>query len=155
MKLSDIIVPDAIIPSLASTTRDEAIAELVGAMAEAGAVPGDRVQDFTDAIVAREAQASTGIGNGIAFPHARVKGIKKPVVAIGCRAEGIEFSSIDAKPVDVVVLLLSNPEDPGEHLEAMEGVFKHVQRQAFRTEIRACQTRDEIAAVVQKADELE
>ena len=155
MKLSDIIVPDAIIPHLASTTRDEAIAELIGAMAAAGALAGDSVPEITAAILVREAQATTGIGNGVAFPHAKIKGIKEPVGAIGCSAEGIDFDSLDARPVDLVVLLLSNSEDAGEHLRAMETVFRHVQRQAFRAELRACQTRDEIADLVRKADELE
>lgn len=155
MKLSDIIVPDAIIPRLAATTRDEAIAELIGAMAAAGAVAGDSVQDFTDAILVREAQSTTGIGNGVAFPHARIKGIKEPLGAIGCSAEGIDFDSLDARPVDLVVLLLSNPEDADEHLRAMETVFRHVGRQAFRAELRSCQTRDEIADIVRKADEVE
>jgi nitrogen PTS system EIIA component len=153
MKLSDIIVNDAIIPSVTATTRDEAIAELIGALADAGAVADTSVQDFTDAIIAREAQASTGIGNGIAFPHARIKGVKNPIAAIGCSRDGIEFNSIDAKPVGMVVLLLSNPDDPGEHLEAMEAVFKHVQREVFRTEMQACQTSDEIIDLVKKADE--
>ena len=155
MKLSDIIVPDAIIPRLVSTTRDEAIAELIGAMAEAGYIAGDSVQDVTDALLVREAQATTGIGNGVAFPHARIKGIKAPLGAIGCSAEGIDFDSLDGGPVDLVVLVLSSPEDPGEHLEAMEAVFRHVQRQAFRDELRSCQTRDEIADLVRKADEVE
>ena len=68
MKLSNLIVQDAIIPRLASTTRDEAVAELIGALAGAGAIDADSVGDITAAILAREAQATTGIGNGIAFP---------------------------------------------------------------------------------------
>ena len=155
MRLSDIIVQDAIVPQLASTTRDEAIAELIGALAQAGTVDADSVQDVTAALLAREAQATTGIGNGVAFPHARIKGIKAPVGAIGCSAEGIDFDSLDGQPVNIVVLVLSNPEDPGEHLDAMEAVFRHVQREAFRDELRACQTREEIVALVEKADEVE
>lgn len=153
MKLSDIIVTDAIVPSLAATTRDEVIAELIGAMAAAGGIDAAGVKDFTGAILAREAQSSTGIGNGVAFPHARIKGVKQLVGAIGLSAEGVEFDSIDGQPVSIVILILSNPEDPGEHLEAMEAVFRHVQRQVFRDELLACKTQDEIASVVQKADE--
>jgi len=155
MKLSDIIVPDAVIPSLAATTRDEAIAELLGALADTGAINTDSVGDITEALLAREAQATTGIGNGVAFPHARIKGVKKPLGAVGCSAEGIDFNSLDAHPVDLVVLLLSNSEEPGEHLEAMEAVFRHIQRQAFRDELRSCKTRDEIADRVEKADQVE
>lgn len=151
MKLSDIVVPDAMIPSLAATTRDEAIAELLGAMVDAGAITGDSLQGVTDALMAREAQSTTGIGNGVAFPHARVKGIKAPVGAIGRSKEGIDFNSLDGRPVDMVIVLLSNPEEPGEHLEAMEAVFMHVQRQAFRDELQSCQTQDEIDEVIRKA----
>ena len=154
MRLSDIIVQDAIVPQLASTTRDEAIAELIGALAQAGTIDADSVQDVTAALLAREAQATTGIGNGVAFPHARIKGVKAPVGAIGCSAEGIDFDSLDGQPVNMVVLVLSNPEDPGEHLEAMEAVFRHVQREAFRNELRACQTREEIIALVENTDEV-
>ena len=155
MKLSDIIVPDAIIPSLAATTRDEAIAELIGALASSGAVAVDSAEGIASAILAREAQSSTGIGNGVAFPHARIEGVKEPIGAVGCSAEGIDFNSLDGKPVDLVVLLLSNPEDPGEHLNAMEAVFRHIQRQAFRDELRARETREEIANLIQKADEID
>ena len=155
MKLSDLIVSDAIVPRLVSTTRDEAIAELVGAMAQAGAISADSVSDVTAAILAREAQATTGIGNGVAFPHTRIKGVKKAIAVIGCSAEGIDFDSLDGQPVDMVVLLLSNSEDADEHLQAMETVFRHVRREAFRAELRACKTREEIAALVEKADATE
>jgi PTS system nitrogen regulatory IIA component len=152
MKLSDLIVSDAIIPRLASTMRDEAIAELVGALIDAGAIDADSAADITAAILVREAQASTGIGKGIAFPHTRIKGVKKAIAVIGCSPEGIAFDSLDGQPVDMVVLLLSSSEDPDEHLQAMETIFRHVHREAFRVELRACQTLDEIVALVENAD---
>ncbi|MCP4376863.1 MAG: PTS sugar transporter subunit IIA [bacterium] len=153
MNLSAIMVDDAIIPAMTATTRDDAIVELIGALVDVGAIADSNAQGFTDAIIARETQASTGIGNGVAFPHARVKGVKNPIVAIGCSHEGIEFNSIDAKPVDLIVLLLSNPDEPGEHLEAMEAVFKHVQRRMFRTEMQACKMGDEIIELVKNGDQ--
>jgi mannitol/fructose-specific phosphotransferase system IIA component (Ntr-type) len=155
MKLSDLIVTDAIIPQLAATSRDEAVAELMTALSDAGAINADSVKSATDAILAREAQATTGIGHGIAFPHARIKGVKKAVCVIGCSPEGIGFNSLDGKPVDVVLLLLSSPEDADEHLQAMETIFRHVHREAFRTELRACQTKDEMVAMIDQADQTE
>ena len=152
MKLSDLIVTDAIIPQLASTTRDEAVAELITALSDASAIDPDRVEDITAAILAREAQATTGIGKGIAFPHARIKGVKKAVAVIGCSPEGIAFNSLDGQPVDLVLLLLSSSDDADEHLQAMETIFRHVHREAFRNELKACQTRDEMVAIVENAD---
>jgi len=152
MKLSDLIVTDAIVPHLAATNRDDAIAELIAALVDAGALPADGAGDISAAVLKREAQVSTGIGKGVAFPHARIKGVRRAVAVIGRRPEGIDFKSLDGQPVEMVLLLLSNSEDPDEHLEAMETIFQHVHRQAFRDQLKACETREEIAAMVQTAD---
>lgn len=154
MKLSDIMVYDAIVPELKARTRDEAIAELVQALAEAGAVAKPRAGEITKAVLAREAQATTGIGKGVALPHTKLKGIKKPLGTIGCSSEGIEFNSLDSKPVYSVILLLSSPDDPDEHLQAMETIFKHVQRDIFRKFLRQSETREAIIDLIQEADEL-
>jgi PTS system nitrogen regulatory IIA component len=154
MKLSDIIVTDAIIPELKATTRDEAIDELVNAMADSGAIAKAKVKTVIETIKAREAQATTGIGKGISLPHAKLKGIKKPTGTIGRSAEGIDFSSLDGKPVYSVILLLSSPESPDEHLQAMEAIFKHVQRDIFRKFLRQSETQEAIIDLIHEADEL-
>jgi mannitol/fructose-specific phosphotransferase system IIA component (Ntr-type) len=154
MKLSDIIIGDAIVPSLANKTRDEVIGELVESLAEAGAVSKQRVKEITKAILTREAQATTGIGKGVALPHAKLKGIKKPIATIGCSSEGINFASLDSKPVYSVILLLSSPDNPDEHLQAMETIFKHVQRDIFRKFLRQSESREAIIDLIKEADEV-
>ncbi len=154
MKLSDIMVSDAIVPELKATTREAAVVELVEALAAAGAVAKKSVEDITKAILAREAQATTGIGKGVALPHAKLKGIKKPIGTIGRSSEGIDFSSLDAKPVYSVILLLSSPDSPDEHLQAMETIFKHVQRDIFRKFLRQSQTKEAVVDLIHEADEL-
>ncbi|MFP4356219.1 MAG: PTS sugar transporter subunit IIA [Phycisphaerae bacterium] len=154
MKLSDIMVNDAIVPDLSVQSRDEAIAKLVEALAEAGAIPKKDVQDVTKAVLARESQATTGIGKGVALPHAKLKGIKKPIGTIGCSSEGIDFSALDSKPVYSVILLLSSPENPDEHLQAMEAIFKHVQRDMFRKFLRQADTQQAVTELISEADEL-
>jgi mannitol/fructose-specific phosphotransferase system IIA component (Ntr-type) len=154
MKLSDIIVTDAIIPDLQSTSRDEVIEQLVSALAEAGAISKKSIKEATAAVLAREKQATTGIGKGIALPHAKIKSVKKVVGAIGRSSRGIDFSALDSKPVYIVLLLLSNPENPDEHLQAMETIFKHVQRDIFRKFLRQSETTQAIAELINEADEL-
>ena len=154
MKLSDIIIGDAIVPCLEGKTRDEVIEELVESLAEAGAVSKQKVKETVKAILAREAQATTGIGKGVALPHAKLKGIKNPIATIGCSSEGIEFSALDSKPVYSVILLLSSPDNPDEHLQAMETIFKHVQRDIFRKFLRQSETREAVIDLIQEADEL-
>ena len=154
MKLSEIMVEEAIIPELKAHTRDEAIAELVESLAAAGSIPKKSVPDVIKAVLARESQATTGIGKGVALPHAKLAGIKKPVGTIGRSSAGIDFSSLDAKLVYSVILLLSSPENPDEHLQAMEAIFKHVQRDMFRKFLRQSETREAIVDLIHEADDM-
>ena len=152
MKLSDIVVTEAIRARLESTTRDEAIRELVTALADAGAIAKSRIDDMTKAVIIREKQATTGIGKGIALPHAKLKGIRKPIATLGGSADGIDFSSLDSKPVFSVILLLSSPDNPDEHLEAMETIFRHVQREQFRNFLKQATTNEAIIDLIEEVD---
>ena len=154
MKLSDIIVADAIIADLESISRDAVIERLVEALANAGAISKKGVKETTAAVLAREKQATTGIGKGIALPHAKIKSAKKVVGTIGRSSSGIDFNALDSKPVYIVILLLSNPDNPDEHLQAMETIFKHVQRDIFRKFLRQSETAEAIADLIEEADEL-
>jgi len=154
MKLADVIVADAIIPELKSRTRNDAIEELIESLAGAGAIPRKLIAEAKKAVLARELQATTGIGKGIALPHAKLSGITSPVGTIGRTSEGIDFSALDGKPVYSVILLLSGPNNPDEHLQAMEAIFKHVQRDMFRKFLRQGETKEAIIELVQEAEEL-
>ena len=154
MKLSDIVITEAIIPELQSKTRDDAINELVESLADAGAIAKKSTKDVVKAILAREGQATTGIGKGVALPHAKLKGIKKAIATIGRSSDGLDFSALDYKPVYSVILLLSSPEKPDEHLQAMETIFKHVQRDIFRKFLRQSETREAIVDLIHEAVEL-
>ena len=154
MRLSDIIVPEAVIANLQAATREEAIEQLVAALADAGAITKRAVKEAVASVMARENQATTGIGRGIALPHAKIKAVKKVVGAIGRSAAGIDFAALDSKPVYIVILLLSSPDDPDEHLQAMETIFKHVQRDIFRKFLRQSETNEAIRDLIAEADEL-
>ena len=154
MKLSDIMVLDAVVPELAATTRDEAIVELIEALVTSGALAKKDVKDITKAVLKREEQATTGIGKGIALPHAKIKGLKKPIGTVGRSSRGIGFSALDSKPVYSVILLLSSPDNPDEHLQAMETIFKHVQRDMFRKFLRQSETKSAIIDLIKEADDV-
>ena len=154
MKLADIVVPEALCPKLEADSRDKAVKELVEALGDAGAISKEDIASITKAILTRESQATTGIGKGIALPHAKVKSIKKPIVAIGGSPDGLDFSSLDSKPVHSVILLLSSPTNPDEHLQAMETIFRHVQRDIFRKFLSQAETKQAIMDLITEADEM-
>ena len=154
MKLSEIMITDALIPELTGVKRDAVIEELVASLAETGAIAKGEIQAVIKAIIKREKQATTGIGKGIALPHAKLAGIKSPVATIGLVSEGVDFSSLDTQPVYAVILLLSNPDKPDEHLAAMETIFKHVQREMFRKFLFQAKTAEAIVELIHEADEM-
>ena len=154
MKLADIVVPDALCHKLEADSRNKAVRELVEALAGAGAISKKNVASITKAILARESQATTGIGKGIALPHAKIKSVTKPVVAIGRSPDGLDFSSLDSKPVYSVILLLSSSSNPDEHLQAMGTIFSHVQKDIFRKFLIQAETKQAIIDLVKEADEM-
>ena len=154
MKFMDIAVAEALVSNLQATNKNDAVEELANALVEAGAIDASDKDGVVQAVLTREAQATTGIGKGVALPHAKVKSIKRPLCAIGCSKDGIDFAALDAKPVYSVILLLSNPDNPDEHLQAMETIFKHVQRDVFRKFLRQSDTREAMVDLIREADEL-
>lgn len=125
MKLVDFIAEDAFAPQLATTTKREAIAELLNVLVERGDVSADHVDACLEALMARESLGSTGLGRGVGVPHAMHAGIEKLVGAIGLSTTGIDFRALDGQPVDMLFLILSPPDCP-DRLEALKVVAKFV-----------------------------
>ncbi|MHC4290954.1 MAG: PTS sugar transporter subunit IIA [Planctomycetota bacterium] len=153
MKLVDIICFDAIVAQLNSNKRDEVIAELVQSLVGHKKMEGVDAKNMVRAVVKRENEASTGIGKGVAVPHVKHKSITEPVAVIGCSQEGIDFASLDKQPVYSVFLLLSPASNPDKHLQAMETIFKNLQKDDFRRFLRQAQTAEAIIEAVKDADE--
>ncbi|KPK74721.1 MAG: PTS fructose transporter subunit IIA [Phycisphaerae bacterium SM23_30] len=152
MKLCDFMVAEAIVAELQSNSRDAAIKELVEALARTKHVAKNKVDEIVKGLIERENQGSTGIGKGIAVPHIKHPSVKTIVGTIGCNKKGIDFSSLDNAPVYSVLLLLSPPNDPDRHLEAMESLFSHLQRDMFRKFLRQAETREMIVDLLSEAD---
>jgi PTS system nitrogen regulatory IIA component len=154
MKLSDFFVKEAVIPELQATDRNGVIKELVQSLAAAGVVDAADTQALSRAVIQRENQGSTGFGKGVAVPHAKHAAVKEMLATIGRSSTGVDFAALDRAPVYTIVLLLSPPDSPDEHLAAMESIFKHLQRDNLRRFLRQASTAEEIAALIDEADEM-
>lgn len=153
MKFADFVVMDAIVPELEATDRNGAIRELVGALAAAGRIKADDAADIAKEIIKRENQGSTGFGKGVAVPHAKHAKSNGVAAAVGRSSKGIDFSALDRAPVYTIILLLSPPDNPDLHLQAMENIFRHLQHDNFRRFLRQASTRDEVVELLREADE--
>ena len=153
MKLTEFIVPEAVIPAVSATDRDGVLRELVAALAEAGALPRTAVDEVVAALVKREQNGSTGFGKGVAVPHVKHAKVKKMAGTIGRSEAGVDFAALDHQPVFSVVLLLSPENQPQQHLQAMNIIFSNLQKDMFRRFLRQSTTREAIVELLEEADQ--
>ena len=108
MPLSDYCKPKAVLPDLEVADKEDAIRQLVGALVSARVIKKASSAKILDEILAREAQATTGIGHGVGIPHARSEHVDKIVIAMGRVEEGVDFGAVDGERVRIILLLISS-----------------------------------------------
>ncbi len=155
MKLSDFVVPDAIIPRLKASTKEAAVREIIESLQAAGSIPAKEVNSVVQAIMRREELGSTGIGHGVALPHTRHSAVKRPVGTVAISEEGVEFDAIDGEPVYIIFLVVSPVDRPGDHLRALDRASRQLRNEMFRRFLRQAKSKEEILELIEEADEQE
>jgi len=130
MKLSDFIIKTAIVKNLKAVNKTNVLEELVSTVKKAYRLdfkPGEAV----DGLLKREKIGSTGIGHGIAIPHAKVKGVTSVVGAFGRSETGIDFNALDGAPVNLIFLILAPLNGPEEYLQSLQRVSQAIKQPNF------------------------
>ena len=122
MILTKILQPNCVKVTIEGKDKTAVIAELVDLLDSAGLLQNK--DSALDVVMKREKARSTGIGSGIAIPHGKCKDVKELVMAMGIIAEGIDFQSVDEKPVKIVILLVSPTDKTGPHIQALAKISK-------------------------------
>lgn len=94
-------------------------------------------RDVVAAAIERERLGSTGVGNGVALPHARIEGIDRVMAGFARLSEPMDFDSVDDRPVDLVAFLLAPADAAGAHLRALARVSRQLRREEKRARLRA------------------
>lgn len=111
------------IPTLTGETKDEVITELIQCFVASGFITEDAAIDLSVEVMAREQEATTGIGKGVAMPHARASEVVEGTqIAVGVHHEGVDFDSLDGAPVHVVFLIAAG--DSAEYLQVAGRIAK-------------------------------
>ncbi len=153
MKLADFVVPEAILPELRATTKEEAIRETVDALRIAGCVARADAEDVVRAVLRREGLGTTGAGNGVAFPEARHPAVGRTLGTIALSHTGVDFDAVDGGPVHILFLVISPPDRPAEFLRAEEMISRLLLgHDEFRGRLRQAATREEVVALIAEAD---
>lgn len=151
--LADIIVCTAILDGGPGISKAELVGRLLTLLAQAGHVPHADVPALQNAILRREQLGSTGIGKDLAIPHAKHHAMQHPLGILAVCRPPLEFDALDGEPVEIIALILSPPDRPGQHLgEASRGSEALVRRLAdgsFCQRLRRAESVEEIGEIVQ------
>lgn len=138
MTLTDLISRNCVAVDLKVSSKKQLIQEMAEIMAACGSANKDKldVRDIVNAAMERERLGSTGVGSGVALPHARLDGLKK-VVAVTVRLDTpVEYEAIDDRPVDLVVLILAPTNAGGDHLKALALFSRKLRNEDVRARLR-------------------
>jgi PTS system nitrogen regulatory IIA component len=151
MKLLDILPKKSIIPDLKGRTKKQVLEELIDAVLEEK--PELDRERLMAVLLERERLGSTGIGDGIAIPHGKTKDLSQLILAFGKSADGVDFESMDGKPVHLFFLLVAPENCTGIHLRALARIARLLKNAPVRKRLVSVNTQDEIYAVIQQEDD--
>jgi len=151
MELLELLDREWIIPRLVADNKTDAIRQLVAVLAEHGALVEPELA--LQAVLDRENVRTTGIGQGIALPHGKYPHGRKPVIAVGLAPGGVEFESVDGKPADIIILMVSPSDQIARHIQALARISRYLSFDSFRRDLRKAATADEIYEVVMRKEQ--
>ncbi len=151
MRLTDILDPKLVLPDLKGQNKREVLNEFSALL-----YGNSKIQDsheFLEVILAREALGSTGIGEGIAIPHGKLKSLNDLILSFGLSRAGIDFDAMDGKPVHIFFVLIAPEDSPGDHLKALARISRILKNRSFRERLQQQETAEEIYNEICKEDE--
>ncbi len=153
MKITDLLKKDTVIIDLTATNKADVINELTKKLYEAGRL--NSLEGYREAILAREKQSTTGIGEGIAIPHAKTDAVKVPSIAFAKSVNGVDYESLDGQPAHLIFMIAASAGANNEHLETLSRLSSLLMDSKFREELLAAQTAEEVINIIDKKEKEE
>ncbi len=150
MKITDILHRDSIIADLMSKDKKGVLEELAASVA---GVAGTEAKEIVKVLLEREQLGSTGIGGGIGIPHGKLASINSIVVGFGLSREGVDFDSLDNKPVHIFFLLITPSNSTGSHLKVLAQISRLLKQQSFKESLIDAKSAGEILQTIQSVDD--
>lgn len=147
MNISDILSEDMVLLDIDADNKRHLLEQVAAFVAENKTLDKNAV---FEAILERENLGSTGYGNGVAFPHARISGINKRVTAFVRLNKGIDYDALDGKNVDLLAFLVSSEQNGEDHLQALAAFSRVLKNDDVCRQIREAKTAHEIYMALQR-----
>ncbi len=129
MKIQNLLTQDMILPDLKSEDRIGILTEMVSYLKKKNKISKEK--DLYDRLLQREKLGSTAIGDGVAIPHCKMKGIKNPIVMLAISKKGVNFHSLDGNPSHIFFLVVSSPDNPSLNLQILASIAHLVRKSDF------------------------
>ena len=151
MKIQDLLNKKVMLLDLQATTKEAAIDEMINSLLDNGVVTDFDV--FKAGIMAREAQTSTGLGDGIAMPHSKNAAVKEATVLFAKSNKGVDYESLDGQPTDLFFMIAAPEGANDTHLAALAELSKYLMQDGFADRLRKVTSPDEVIAAFNTGEE--
>ena len=151
MKIQDLLNKKVMLLDLQATTKEAAIDEMTNSLVDNGVVTDFDV--FKAGIMAREAQTSTGLGDGIAMPHSKNAAVKEATVLFAKSNKGVDYESLDGQPTDLFFMIAAPEGANDTHLAALAELSKYLMQDGFADRLRKVTSPDEVIAAFNTGEE--
>ena len=151
MKIQDLLNKKVMLLDLQATTKEAVIDEMINSLVDNGVVTDFDV--FKTGIMAREAQTSTGLGDGIAMPHSKNAAVKEATVLFAKSNKGVDYESLDGQPTDLFFMIAAPEGANDTHLAALAELSKYLMQDGFADRLRKVTSPDEVIAAFNTGEE--
>ncbi|OPY72838.1 MAG: PTS system fructose-specific EIIABC component [Syntrophorhabdus sp. PtaU1.Bin058] len=151
MKISEILLEKCVVADIKGKTKREIITELVEALEKARLI--EDVEAVVNVVMEREKLGSTGIGNGVAVPHGKLKNISNIICALGRSPNGVDFDAVDRGPVHIFFLVLAPEDSASLHLKILSRITKILRDQSLRKKVIKLSNTHDIYTSILEEDE--
>jgi PTS system nitrogen regulatory IIA component len=151
MKLLDFLHKERIAPRLTARDKEGVLAELAEVLVGTGQIRSAR--EGLQVLLEREKLGSTGIGEGIAIPHGKLKELQQVVAVFGRSSDGVDFDSMDGAPVHLFFLLMAPENSASTHLKALARISRLLKDRGFREELLRADSQDALFEIISREDE--
>ncbi len=146
MRLEQLINPNCVAADLRVSSKKQLFQDMARLLVDTKTLGTDAVavRDIVSAAMERERLGSTGVGSGVALPHARIDGVDRVYAAFARLETPLDYDSIDERPVDLVALLIAPSDAGGEHLRALAQISRRLRREDVRSRLRVAPTAESL-----------
>jgi PTS system nitrogen regulatory IIA component len=151
VKIAEMLDPVAIVAELQGTGKKDVLAELTEALTTAN--PALNRDEVIRVLLERERLGSTGIGDGVAIPHGKLKQLDRQLIAFGLSRHGVDFDAMDGKPARLFFLLIAPEDSVGVHLKTLARISKLLKAPLVRERLQSAADRQQIHRIIAEEEE--